>query len=35
MAMMIDSIVEFALYGAIVGSIYKPVRSASRQAAAI
>jgi hypothetical protein len=35
MAMMIDAIVEFALYGAIVGSIYKPVRSAVRQPATI
>jgi hypothetical protein len=34
-AMMIDSIVEFALYGAIVGSIYKPVRSPVGQAATI
>jgi len=35
MAMMIDMIVEFALYGAIVGSIYKPLRSPARHAAAI
>jgi hypothetical protein len=33
MAMMIDIIVEFALYGAIVGSIYKPLRSAVRHPA--
>jgi hypothetical protein len=35
MAMMVGYIVEFALYGAIVGSIYKPVRSEARHAAAI
>ena len=35
MAMMIDTIVEFALYGAIVGSIYKPLRSAVRRPATI
>ena len=35
MAMMIDTIVEFALYGAIVGSIYKPLRSAVRHPATI
>ena len=35
MAMMIDIVVEFALYGAIVGSIYKPLRSAVRHPATI
>jgi hypothetical protein len=30
-AMMIDAIVEFALYGAIVGSVYKPVASNTRR----
>jgi len=34
-AMMIDVIVEFALYGAIVGSIYKPLRVPVRQTATI
>jgi hypothetical protein len=34
-ATVIDSIVELALYGAIVGAIYKPVPKASARAAAV
>jgi hypothetical protein len=32
---LIDGIVEFALYGAIVGTIYKPATSPARHAAAL
>ena len=34
-AIVIDSIVELALYGAIVGAIYKPVGKGSARAAAV
>lgn len=33
-AMIIDSIVEFAIYGAIVGAIYKPVAASAKRVAA-
>ena len=35
MAMMIDSIVEMALYGAIVGAIYKPLRAPAARTAGV
>ena len=34
-AIIVDSIVEFALYGAIVGGIYKPATAASRHVAGV
>ena len=34
-AMMIDVIVEFALYGAVVGAIYKPAAIPARRATAV
>jgi hypothetical protein len=34
-AWFVDYIAEFALYGAIVGSIYKPQRAAARRGAAV
>jgi hypothetical protein len=33
-ASIIDSIVEFAIYGAIVGAIYKPLGTSAKRAAA-
>lgn len=33
-AIIIDSIVEFAIYGAIVGAIYKPLGTSAKRAAA-
>ena len=32
-ALIIDSIVEFAIYGAIVGAIYRPVEASAKQVA--
>jgi hypothetical protein len=34
-AMMVDAVAEFALYGAVVGAIYKPAAAPARRSAAV